>query len=139
MFAASFVLAAVLAAPALAATPPVSLLTDLALYPESGPILIRALLPLVSARKGTPFHFGSTYDVFSNQAAANFTNTVYDTVFNHMVAENGCKWYDTEPVRGEISLSDCKGVSQYAAAHYATFRGYGCSLLCLRLLLTIFL
>jgi endo-1,4-beta-xylanase len=67
---ASFVLAAVLAAPALAATPPVSLLTDLWPYPTEGPVLIRALLPLVSARKGSAFHFGSTCVLFRSMSSA---------------------------------------------------------------------
>jgi GH35 family endo-1,4-beta-xylanase len=49
---------------------------------------------------------------------------VYDTVFNHMVAENGCKWFDTEQVRGQANLTDCRGVLDYAGAHGDSFRGH---------------
>lgn len=111
-----------LVAPALAQTPEVSLLTDLPLYASTGRIHIRDLLPLVSLRKGAPFRFGSTHDVWT--AEANWTSAVFRSVFNHVVAENGCKWYDTEPERGVSNVSDCAGVSQFAAQHGATFRGY---------------
>ncbi|KZV88651.1 glycoside hydrolase [Exidia glandulosa HHB12029] len=110
--------------PALAQTPTpdVSLVSDLPLFSTSGPLLIRGLLPLVSLRKGAPFHFGATHDIWNPNAT--WTSNVFNTVFNHVVAENGCKWYDTEPVRGEANLTDCKGASQFAGAHHATFRGH---------------
>jgi GH35 family endo-1,4-beta-xylanase len=111
--------------PAFAQTPQVSLLTDLSQYTTTGPIRIRELLPLVQLRKLALFRFGSTHDIFLNETATAkaFTNNVFSTVFNHVVAENGCKWYDTEPERGVHNLTDCKGVSQYALEHLASFRG----------------
>jgi endo-1,4-beta-xylanase len=58
-----FVLLALLASPALAQTPTVSLLIDGA-YPASGTLNIKSVLKQVSARKGAAFHFGSTYESF---------------------------------------------------------------------------
>ncbi|KAJ7096565.1 glycoside hydrolase superfamily [Mycena belliarum] len=49
---------------------------------------------------------------------------VYNTFFNHMVAENGCKWQSTEPSRGTSSLTACLGVQSYATARGASFRGH---------------
>jgi endo-1,4-beta-xylanase len=56
-----FVLLAVLASPALAQTPTVSLLIDNG-YPSSGTLNIKSTLKQVATRKGAPFHFGSTYE-----------------------------------------------------------------------------
>jgi endo-1,4-beta-xylanase len=56
------------------------------------------------------------------RGAANFTNKVYSDVFNHLVAENGCKWYDTEPSRGVSNLTDCKAAQTFAFEHLASFR-----------------
>ncbi|KAJ6554861.1 glycoside hydrolase superfamily, partial [Mycena capillaripes] len=44
--------------------------------------------------------------------------------FNHIVAENGCKWQSTEPSRGTSSLTQCLGVQSYAVARNASFRGH---------------
>jgi endo-1,4-beta-xylanase len=124
MLSSFFVFAALLVAPVLAQTPPVTLLTDLKKYPAKGAVSIKPILTKVSKRKGGTFHFGSTYDVFSNQAVkTNFTDVVYSTVYNHVVAENGCKWYDTEQTRGVPSLDDCLGVQAYAKSMGNTFRG----------------
>jgi endo-1,4-beta-xylanase len=49
---------------------------------------------------------------------------VYRTFFNHVVAENSCKWSGTEPSRGTSSLSGCKAVQSFAIKNGATFRGH---------------
>ena len=117
----SFVLLAVLASPALAQTPTVSLLIDHG-YPSSGTLNIKSVLNDVSTRKGQTFHFGSTYDTYDSNAA--WTSNIFTTFFNHIVAENGCKWDATEPTRGTSSLSGCIGVQTFATQHSDTFRGH---------------
>jgi endo-1,4-beta-xylanase len=122
---ASFVLLAVLASPILAApAPTVSLLIDQKGYASSGAINLKSTLQKVASRKGGAFHFGSTYDTSYPASEASFTQNVYTTFFNHMVAENGCKWQSTEPSPGTSSLTACKGVQSFAAAHGDTFRGH---------------
>ncbi|KZO91787.1 glycoside hydrolase family 10 protein [Calocera viscosa TUFC12733] len=103
--------------------PNVSLLIDNpAVY--NGQATIRSILPSVSARKGSLFHFGSTHDIFAPAAEADWTSDKFWNVWNHIVAENGCKWYDTEPEPFVSNLTDCKGVQQYAIDHGCTFRGH---------------
>jgi endo-1,4-beta-xylanase len=68
-----FVLLAVLASPALAQTPTVSLLIDKG-YPSSGTLNIKSTLKQVSTRKGAAFHFGSTYETAYPQA---WTKNIY--------------------------------------------------------------
>jgi endo-1,4-beta-xylanase len=121
---ASFVLLAVLASPALAQSPTVSLLIDQAGYASSGTISLHSTLQQVASRKGGAFHFGSTYDTSYPSSEASWTTNIYNTFFNHMVAENGCKWQSTEPSRGTSSLGACQGVQTYAAARGDTFRGH---------------
>ena len=41
-----------------------------------------------------------------------------------MVAEDGCKWYATEPDPGKPSLADCRPVQEYAEQHGNSFRGH---------------
>jgi endo-1,4-beta-xylanase len=50
--------------------------------------------------------------------------TTTRTFFNHVVAENSCKWDATEPSRGTSSLSGCQGVQSFATKNGATFRGH---------------
>ncbi|KZO99283.1 glycoside hydrolase family 10 protein [Calocera viscosa TUFC12733] len=109
---------------AAAQTPNVSLLIDQPYYYDLTQSLdIRALLPYVSLRKGAAFQWGSTYS-YPAATEANWTSEKFSTFWNHIVAGNDCKWYATEPERQDFTLSACEGVSQYAAAHYATFRGH---------------
>ncbi|KAJ7926273.1 glycoside hydrolase superfamily [Mycena leptocephala] len=120
---ASFVLLAVLAGPTLAQTPTVSLLIDNG-YPSTGTLSLRSVLASVATRKGQTFHFGSTWDTSYSSAEASWMTNVYNTFFNHIVAENGCKWQSTEPSRGTSSLTQCLGVQSYAVARNASFRGH---------------
>ena len=117
----SFVLLSVLAAPALCQTA-VSLLIDFEGYQSSGTINLRSTLNAVSQVKGSTFHFGSTYDTYD--ADASFSQNVFSTFFNHIVAENGCKWDATEPTRGVPDLTECQAVQSYASTNGATFRGH---------------
>jgi endo-1,4-beta-xylanase len=118
----AFVLLAVLASPALAQTPAVSLLIDQPGYASSGALNIKSTLSSVSTRKGAAFHFGSTYE--PSYGDASFVSNVFNTFFNHVVAENSCKWSGTEPVRGMSSLGNCKAVQSFAASHGDSFRGH---------------
>ncbi|KAJ7088601.1 glycoside hydrolase superfamily [Mycena epipterygia] len=120
---ASFVLLAVIASPVFAQTPTVSLLIDNG-YPSTGTLSLRSVLASVATRKGQAFHFGSTWDTSYSSAEASWMTNVYNTFFNHMVAENGCKWDATEPSRGTSSLTQCLGVQSYAVARNASFRGH---------------
>jgi endo-1,4-beta-xylanase len=61
---APFVLLAVFASSALAATPTVSLLIDNG-YASTGTLNLRSTLQQVSTLKGGAFHFGSTYETYS--------------------------------------------------------------------------
>jgi endo-1,4-beta-xylanase len=119
---ASFVLLAVVASPAFAQTPTVSLLIDLAGYSSSGTLNLKSTLQSVSARKGASFHFGSTYEASYTETA--WMNNIYSTFFNHMVAENSCKWASSEPSRGTSSLSACQAVQSFAASTGNSFRGH---------------
>ncbi|KAJ6468506.1 glycoside hydrolase superfamily [Mycena vitilis] len=119
----SFVLLAVLTAPALAQSPTVSLLIDNG-FPSTGTLSLRSVLDSVSARKGQTFHFGSTWDTSYSSAEASWMTNAYNTFFNHIVAENGCKWQSTEPSRGTSSLTQCLGVQSYAVSRNASFRGH---------------
>lgn len=119
----SFVLLAVIASSAFAQTPTVSLLID-GDYPSTGTLSLRSVLQQVSTRKGATFHFGSTYDIYDSSAEASWTENVFSTFFNHLVAENGCKWDATEPTRGVSDLTDCAGAQSYAFQQGATFRGH---------------
>ncbi|KAJ7487995.1 glycosyl hydrolase family 10-domain-containing protein, partial [Mycena latifolia] len=85
---------------------------------------LRSVLASVAARKGQTFHFGSTWDTSYSSAQASWMTTTYNTFFNHIVAENGCKWDATEPSRGTSSLTQCLGAQSYAAARGASFRGH---------------
>lgn len=117
----SFVILSVLAAPALSQTA-VSLLVDFAGYQSSGTLNLRSTLQNVSSRKGSPFMFGSSYDTYlSNQG---FYQNVHSTFFNHVVAENGCKWDATEPSRGTSSLGECQSVQSFASKNGESFRGH---------------
>lgn len=118
---ASLVVLSVLAAPTLS-QPAVSLLIDFAGYQNSGSINLRSTLQSVSSRKGQTFHFGSTYDTYD--ADASWTQNVFSTFFNHIVAENGCKWDATEPTRGTSSLTECLGVQSFGTTAGTTFRGH---------------
>lgn len=116
----SLAVLSVLVSPALAA-PTVSLLIDNG-YASSGTLNIKTVLQNVSTRKGSTFHFGSTYDTYApNQSWA---AGVFNTFFNHIVAENGCKWDATEPSRGTSSLSGCQGVQSFGATYGDSFRGH---------------
>ncbi|KAF9473589.1 glycoside hydrolase [Pholiota conissans] len=117
----SFVVLSVLAAPVLSQTA-VSLLIDFAGYQSSGTINLRSTLNNVSTKKGQTFHFGSTYD--TGVSTASWTKNVFSTFFNHIVAENGCKWDATEPSRGTSSLTECLAVQSYATSCSASFRGH---------------
>lgn len=117
----SFVVLSVLAAPVLSQTA-VSLLVDFAGYQSSGTLNLRSTLQSVSARKGAPFMFGSTYDTYDSDQS--FYSNVFSTFFNHVVAENGCKWDATEPSRGTSSLTECQGVQSFAAKNGNSFRGH---------------
>jgi endo-1,4-beta-xylanase len=77
---AGFILLAVLASPALAQTPTVSLLIDHD-YPSSGTLNIKSVLKEVSTRKGAPFHFGSTYETSYPSA---WTKNIYQSVASHL-------------------------------------------------------
>ena len=117
---ASIVSLAVLAASTLA-VPTVDLLIDHGAQ-NSGSIDLRTTLAGVSQRKGQTFHFGSTFDVNGpNQA---FVNDVFGIFFNHVVAENGCKWDATEPTQGNSVLTSCTGVQNFANSMGHTFRGH---------------
>ena len=116
----SFVLAAVVAAPALAVNT-VDLLIDHG-YASTGTINLRSVLASVATRKGQTFHFGSTYDTYD--ADASWTANVFSTFFNHIVAENGCKWDATEPSEGVSDLTECLGVQSYATTNGDSFRGH---------------
>ena len=116
----SFVVVSVLAAPALCQTA-VSLLVDFAGYQSSGTLSLRSTLQSVVQKKGE-FYFGSTYDTYD--ADASFNQNVFSTFFNHVVAENGCKWDATEPSRGTSDLTECLAVQSYATKNGATFRGH---------------
>ncbi|KAF8966736.1 glycoside hydrolase superfamily [Flammula alnicola] len=118
---ASLVILSVLAAPVLS-QPAVSLLIDFAGYQSSGTINLRSTLQNVSSLKGQTFHFGSTYDTYD--ADASWTQSVFSTFFNHIVAENGCKWDATEPTRGVSALTGCVAVQSYGTSNGATFRGH---------------
>jgi endo-1,4-beta-xylanase len=121
----AFVLFAVLASPALAQSPSVSLLIDLPQYQSSGSTPnLRTVLSQVSTRKGASFHFGSTYDTYYKSNQASWFQNVFNTYFNHVVAENGCKWQGTEPSPGTSSLGSCQAVKSYASARGASFRGH---------------
>ena len=111
---------AALASPALA-VPTVSLLIDHG-YASSGTLNIKSVLSAVSSRKGSTFHFGSTYDTYT--AAQSFQTSVFQTFFNHVVAENGCKWDATEPTQGNSVLTSCTGVQNFANSMGHTFRGH---------------
>jgi endo-1,4-beta-xylanase len=63
-----FVLLAVLASPALAQTPTVSLLIDNG-YPSTGTLNLRSVLSQVATLKGGAFHFGSTYDTYYTETS----------------------------------------------------------------------
>lgn len=117
----SFVFVAILATNLAISAPTVDLLIDHG-YQSSGTLSLRSTLSSVATRKGQTFHFGSTYDTSAaNQAwAAN----IFATYFNHVVAENGCKWDATEPSQGVSSLTACLGVQSFATSHSATFRGH---------------
>ena len=58
-------------------------------YASSGTLSIKSILSKVSTRKGQAFHFGSTYDTYDTNAA--WVSNIFNTFFNHVVAENGCK------------------------------------------------
>lgn len=118
---AAFVLLGVLAAPAFAQTPTVSLLIDNG-YPSSGTLNLKSVLQAVSTRKGSQFHFGSTYD--TSYTETSWMENIYSTFFNHIVAENGCKWQSTEPTEGVSSLTACQGAQSFAASQGASFRGH---------------
>ena len=111
---------AVLAAPSFA-VPTVDLLIDNG-YPTSGSLNLRSVLGDVATRKGQTFHFGSTYDTYDSDAS--WLQTAFSTVFNHLVAENGCKWDATEPTRGNSDLTSCLGAQSFAFANGASFRGH---------------
>ena len=116
----SFVLIAVIAAPVLS-VPTVDLLIDHG-YATSGDIDLRTVLAAVASRKGQAFRFGSTYN--TDGVDASFTTDVFDTFFNHAVAENECKWDATEPSPGTSDLTECLAVQRFAAASNASFRGH---------------
>jgi endo-1,4-beta-xylanase len=116
----SLVLLCALASPVLS-QPAVSLLIDFAGYNKSGTLNLRSILNSVSARKGSTFHFGSTYDT---SESSSFMTNVFGTFFNHIVAENACKWQSTEPSRGTSSLGGCQGVQSFGTNLGTTFRGH---------------
>ncbi|KZV77349.1 glycoside hydrolase family 10 protein [Peniophora sp. CONT] len=116
----SFVLVAVAAAPALAVST-VDLLIDHG-YASTGTINLRSVLASVATRKGQTFHFGSTYDTYNPNA--DWTANVFSTFFNHVVAENGCKWDATEPSNGVSDLTECLAVQSYATKEGDSFRGH---------------
>jgi endo-1,4-beta-xylanase len=118
----SFVLIAMLVSPALAQAPTVSLLIDLPDFAKSGTINLRSTLASVSSRKGQAFHFGSTFD--TSYPDQSYHANLYNTVFNHMVSENACKWQSTEPAPGTTSLTGCKGAQSFANTHGDSFRGH---------------
>ncbi|KAF8316682.1 glycoside hydrolase [Clavulina sp. PMI_390] len=109
-----------LATPALA-VPTVSLLIDNG-YASSGTLSIKSILSSVSSRKGSTFHFGSTYDTYSTNQA--WLESTYSTFFNHIVAENECKWDSTEPSEGDSTLTSCLAVQSFGATYGDTFRGH---------------
>lgn len=117
---ASLLILAALASPSLA-VPTVSLLIDNG-YASSGTLSIKSVLSNVSTRKGSTFHFGSTYDTYT--AAQSFQQSVFNTFFNHIVAENGCKWDATEPTRGTSTLTECQAVQSFGSTYGTTFRGH---------------
>ncbi|PPQ71982.1 hypothetical protein CVT26_007138 [Gymnopilus dilepis] len=117
----ALVVLSVLAAPVLS-QPAVSLLIDFAGYQSTGSLNLRSTLQQVAARKGSTFHFGSTYDTYDSDAS--FLSSVFSTYFNHVVAENGCKWDATEPTRGTSDLTECQAVQSFATKNGATFRGH---------------
>ncbi|VDB90883.1 unnamed protein product [Peniophora sp. CBMAI 1063] len=105
------------------AAPQVDLLIDHG-FQHTGPINLKqsGVLSRVSARKGQPFHFGSTLNTTRSHVA--WTSEVFSTFWGHMVAEDGCKWYATEPDPGRPSLADCRPVQEYAEQHGNSFRGH---------------
>jgi endo-1,4-beta-xylanase len=118
----ALILLAVLASPALAQAPTVSLLIDLPNFASNGTLNLRSTLSAVSTRKGQSFHFGSTYE--TSYPDASYHANLYSTFFNHMVAEKSCKWQTTEPSPNVTSLTGCKGVQSFATSHGDSFRGH---------------
>lgn len=117
---ASFLFLAAIASPSLA-VPTVSLLIDNG-YASTGTLSIKTVLQNVSTKKGQAFHFGSTYDTYDANAA--WTATIFETFFNHVVAENSCKWDSTETSEGVSTLTSCEGVQSYATEYSNSFRGH---------------
>lgn len=106
------------------AAPKVDLLIDHG-FQKSGPIDLRlrnGVLDAVSKRKGQTFHFGSTLN--TTRSHIEWTSEKFSTFWHHMVAEDGCKWYATEPSPGKPSLADCRPVQEYAEEHGNSFRGH---------------
>lgn len=117
---ASLLFLAALASPSVA-VPTVSLLIDNG-YASTGTLNIKTVLQNVSTKKGQAFHFGSTYDTYDANAA--WTATIFETFFNHVVAENSCKWDSTETSEGVSTLTSCEAVESYATEYSNSFRGH---------------
>ncbi|KAG8842845.1 hypothetical protein FRB96_004707 [Tulasnella sp. 330] len=116
----SFLFLTAVASPVFA-VPTVSLLIDHG-YASTGTLNVKSVLSAVSTRKGSAFHFGSTYDTYT--AAQSFQTSVFTSFFNHVVAENGCKWDATEPTRGTSDLTECLAVQSFATTNGNSFRGH---------------
>ena len=101
--------------------PTVDLLIDNG-YEKTGNINLREVLLSVSQRKGQPFHFGSTLNI--SVPHPRFTEDIFGTFFDHVVAENGCKWGEVEREPGKSNLSECFDVLDFAREHSNTFRGH---------------
>ncbi|KAJ7491727.1 glycoside hydrolase superfamily [Mycena galericulata] len=117
---ASFVALAMFAAVA-RAQPAVSLLIDNG-YASTGAINLAPILTQVSAKKGSAFHFGSTYDTYEADQA--WFDTTFATFYKHVVSENGCKWDATEPTQGVSDLTECLATQSFATSNGNTFRGH---------------
>ncbi|KZV77340.1 glycoside hydrolase family 10 protein [Peniophora sp. CONT] len=104
------------------AAPKVDLLIDHG-FQKSGRIDLRdGVLDAVSRRKGQTFHFGSTYD--TSNPNMTWTADIFRSFFNHVVAENECKWEATEPSSGVSNLTECIAVRDFATKHSDSFRGH---------------
>ncbi|VDC00606.1 unnamed protein product [Peniophora sp. CBMAI 1063] len=103
------------------AVPTVDLLIDHT-FPNTGPLSPHQTLSSVSAHKGRPFHFGSSLNITIPHPG--WPEKVFSDFFNHVVAENGCKWGEVERVRGVSDLRECREVGEFAREVGGSFRGH---------------
>lgn len=103
------------------AVPSVDLLIDHG-FQRSGVINLRKTLASVSQRKGKKFHFGSTLNITIPHPG--WPEDVFSSFFDHVVAENGCKWGEVEREPGKSNLTECFDVPNFADKLGNSFRGH---------------